>query len=194
MAISLKELLGESYKDGMTAAEIDAALASVTLPADETSKKEIERLTAALSKSNAEAAENKRKLREKQTEEEKQKEEQAQQIAAMQEELETLRKDKILTANKQQLVALGYDEALAVETAQAMVNGDTAKLFANQKKFIDAQRTKIKAELMQGTPNPPAGGGTDAITKESYRAMTLDEKQKLARENPTLYQKFNSEE
>ncbi len=194
MAISLKELLGESYKDGMTAAEIDAALASITLPVDETSKKEIERLTAALSKSNAEAAENKRKLREKQTEEEKQKEEQAQQFAAMQEELETLRKDKILTANKQQLVALGYDEALATETAQAMADGDTAKLFANQKKFIDAQRAKIKAELMQGTPIPPAGGGTDTITKESYRAMTLDEKQKLARENPTLYQKLNSEE
>lgn len=194
MALTLKELLGESYKDGMTAAEIDAALASVTLPADETSKKEIERLTAALSKSNAEAAENKRKLREKQTEEEKQKEEQAQQIAAMQEELENLRKEKTLTANKGQLIALGYDEQLASETAQAMADGDTAKVFANQKKFIDAQREKIKAELMKGTPNPPPGGGTDTITKEVYRAMPLDQKQKLARENPTLYQKLNSEE
>lgn len=192
--MTLKELLGDSYKDGMTAAEIDAALAGVTLPADEASKKEIERLTAALSKSNTEAAENKRKLREKQTEEEKQKEEQAQKIAAMQEELENLRKEKTLAANKGQLIALGYDEALATETAQAMADGDTAKLFANQKKFIEAQREKIKADLMKGTPNPPAGDGTNTITKDAYRAMSLDEKQKLSRENPTLYQKLNSEE
>lgn len=194
MATSLKELLGESFKDGMSAAEIDAALASVTLPADEASKKEIDRLTAALSKSNAEAAENKRKLREKQTEEEKQKEEQAAQFAAMQSELEQLRKDKIIATNKSQFIALGYEEQLASESAQAMADGDTAKVFANQKKFMEAQREKIKAELMKGTPNPPAGDGTDAITKDAYRAMTLDEKQKLARENPTLYQKFNSEE
>lgn len=194
MALTLKELLGESYKDGMTATEIDTALASVTLPADETSKKEIERLTAALSKSNAEAAENKRKLREKQTEEEKQKEEQAAQLAAMQSELEQLRKDKVIATNKSQFIALGYEEQLASESAQAMADGDTAKVFANQKKFLDAQREKIKAELMKGTPNPPPGGGADTITKEVYRTMTLDEKQKLARENPTLYQKFNSEE
>lgn len=194
MALTLKELLGESYKDGMTAEEIDTALASVTLPADETSKKEIERLTTALSKSNTEAADYKRKLREKQTEEEKQKEEQAAQFAAMQSELEQLRKDKVIATNKSQFIALGYEEALATESAQAMADGDTAKVFANQKKFLDAQREKIKAELMKGTPNPPPGGGADTITKEVYRTMTLDEKQKLARENPTLYQKFNSEE
>lgn len=194
MALSLKQLLGDSYKDGMTTAEIETALASAELPADEESKKEIERLTTALSKSNTEAADYKRKLREKQTEEEKQKEEQAQQLAAMQTELETLRKEKTLAANKGQLIALGYDEALATETAQAMVNGDTAKLFANQKKFIEAQRSQIKAELMKGTPNPPPGGGTDGITKEAYRAMPLDQKQKLATENPTLYKKLNSEE
>ena len=146
MALSLKQLLGDSYKDGMTTAEIEAALAKAELPADEESKKEIERLTTALSKSYTEAADYKRKLREKQTEEEKQKEEQAQQLAAMQTELETLRKEKTLAANKGQLIALGYDEALATETAQAMVDGDTAKLFANQKKFIEAQRSQIKAD------------------------------------------------
>lgn len=194
MALSLKQLLGDSYKDGMTTAEIETALASAELPADEESKKEIERLTTALSKSNTEAADYKRKLREKQTEEEKQKEEQAQQLAAMQTELETLRKEKTLAANKGQLIALGYDEALATETAQAMVDGDTAKLFANQKKFIEAQRSNIKAELMKATPNPPPGDGTDTITKEAYRAMPLDQKQKLATENPTLYKKLNSEE
>ena len=111
MALSLKQLLGDSYKDGMTTAEIEAALAKAELPADEESKKEIERLTTALSKSNTEAADYKRKLREKQTEEEKQKEEQAQQLAAMQTELETLRKEKTLAANKGQLIALEIGRA-----------------------------------------------------------------------------------
>lgn len=192
--MTLKELLGDSFKDGMTVEEIEAALANINPVSDETTRKEIEKLTAALTKSNAEAAENKRKLREKQTEEEKQKEEQEQQLAAMREELETLRKEKALSANKGEFLAMGYDEKLALESAQAMVDGDTAKVFANQKKFLETQKEKIKAELLKGTPNPPPGGDTNAITKESYRAMTLDQKQKLARENPTLYQKFNSEE
>ena len=194
MALKLKDLLGDAYKDGMTAAEIEAALASVDLPANEAQKKEIERLTQALSKSNAEAAENKRKLREKQTEEEQAKEAQEQELTSLREQVANLEKEKLLNGNKLQLVALGYDDALASETAQAMVDGDTAKIFANQKKFLEKQRSQIKDELMRKTPTPPPGPNGETLTREQYRAMSLADKQKLANENPTLYKKMNTEE
>lgn len=192
--MKLKELLGDSYKDGMTFEEVESALEAVQLPPDETSKKEIEKLTAALSKSNAEAAENKRKLRERQTEEEKNKEAQEQELATLRERVASLEKEKVLAVNKSQLIALGYEDALATETAQALVDGDMNKLFANQKKFLDKQRSRIEAELLKGTPTPPPGSDTDTLTKEKYRAMSLVEKQKLANENPTLYKQMNSEE
>ena len=86
--MTLKELLGDSYKDGMTPGEIEAALASVQLPTD---TKEIERLQKALTKSNSEAADYKRKLQEKQTEEERAEAERAEKTRAMEEELATLK-------------------------------------------------------------------------------------------------------
>lgn len=192
--MTLKELLGDSYKDGMSLEEIDKALAVVQLPTDESSRKEIDRLTKALSKSNSEAAENKRKLQEKQTEEEKREEERAQQLKELTEELATLKAEKATADYKAQFLALGYDDSLASDTATAMVAGDMAKVFANQKAHQEAQKKQLEAELLKKTPTPPAGDGTDTITKEKYRAMSLDEKQKLARENPTLYNKLNSEE
>lgn len=192
--MKLKDLLGDSYKEGMTPEEIEAALDKLEAPKDEKAQKEIERLTAALTKSNAEAAENKRKLRERQSEEEKAKEEKEQEVNALREENAALKKEKELAINKSQLIALGYDAALATETAQAMMDGDTEKVFGNQKKFLEQQRSLIEAELMKKTPTPPPGSDTDTMTKEKYRAMSLVEKQKLATENPTLYKKMNSEE
>lgn len=60
--MNLKDLLGDAYKDGMTVEEIEAALVDITLSSNDSS--EIERLKAALSKSNSEAAGYKKQLRE----------------------------------------------------------------------------------------------------------------------------------
>lgn len=194
MALTLKGLLGDSYKDGMTSEEIESALAAVDAPENEAQRKEIERLKQALTKSNSEAAENKRKLSEKQTAEEKAKEEQDRLVKELSEKVKVLETEKAVASHKAKYLALGYDEALASETAQALADGDMEKVFANQQKHQESQRKKIESDLMKKTPTPPAGNGTDTITKEAYRAMSLVEKQKLARENPTLYQKLNSEE
>ena len=52
--MTIKELLGDAYKDGMTIEEIETALENVSMPEDNSA--EIERLKNALSKSNSEAA------------------------------------------------------------------------------------------------------------------------------------------
>ena len=93
--MTLQELLGESFKDGMTAEDIAKALENV-----EDSKTEIARLNAdveryknALSKSNSEAAEYKRKERDRLSEDEKRNLETQETIASLQSQLEEYKKE-----------------------------------------------------------------------------------------------------
>ncbi len=193
MKLNIKEILGDKYKDNMTLAEIESALSDIDVQ-DESSKKEIEKLTNSLSRSNSEAAEYKRKLREKQSEEELAKEEREKELATLKEENASLKREKLIADNENQLIALGYDTKLAKETSLALVDGDITKVFENQKKFNEQLKKSIEAELLKKTPTPPGGTGDNTITKERYRAMSLVEKQKLADENPTLYKKLNDME
>lgn len=58
-------------------------------------------------------------------------------------------------------IGLGYDAALAAETAQAMADGDMAKVFENGEKHRTALEKKIKEDLMNKTPKPGGAGGDD---------------------------------
>ena len=124
---------------------------------------EVERLKGAVSKANSEAAEWKKKHNELLTEDERKKQEDADALANMKKELDELRKDKTVSEFKAKLIAQGYDEALASDTAQAMADGDTAKVFANQGKFLEDYAKKVKADAMKKTPKPPAGDGSSDI-------------------------------
>ena len=105
--------------------------------------------TAALSK----------QLKEKMTDDEVKEAEKAKALAEMQAELETLRKDKTIADYTARYVAMGYDAELAKDTAKAMADGDMEKVFANGEKHRQAMETKIKADLMRGTPKPDGAGG-----------------------------------
>lgn len=124
---------------------------------------EMERLRGAVSKANSEAASWKKKHNELLTEDERKKQEDADALADMKKELDELRKDKTISEFKAKLIAQGYDEALASDTAQAMADGDTAKVFANQGKFLEDYAKKVKADAMKKTPKPPAGDGSSDI-------------------------------
>ena len=124
---------------------------------------EIERLRGAVSKANSEAASWKKKHNELLTEDERKKQEDADALADMKKELDELRKDKTISEFKAKLIAQGYDEALASDTAQAMADGDTDKVFANQGKFLEDYAKKVKADAMKKTPKPPAGDGSSDI-------------------------------
>ena len=124
---------------------------------------EVERLKGAVSKANSEAAGGEKKHKELLTEDERKKQEDADALANMKKELDELRKDKTISEFKAKLIAQGYDEALASDTAQAMADGDTAKVFANQGKFLEDYAKKVKADAMKKTPKPPAGDGSSDI-------------------------------
>lgn len=144
----------EGYAD-MTAEERVKALESFEY--DDNSK-ELERLKNAVTKANGEAAEWKRKYNAQLSEEEKKKQDAEDELNSLRSEVAQLKANETFANNKTQLLALGYDEALADETAKAMSEGDTAKVFENQKKFLESHDKAYKAQLMSdGVPNPPPG-------------------------------------
>lgn len=120
---------------------------------------EIERYKNSTSKASSEVAEWKRKYNALLSEDEQKKNAKEEELTTIKEELETLRKEKTVTDHKARFLTLGYDETLAGETAQAMVDGDIEKVFVNQKKFLETHEKDLKANLLKGTPKPPAGGG-----------------------------------
>lgn len=123
---------------------------------------EMERLKNAVSKANSEAADWKKKHNKLLSDDERAKQEQADSLAAMQTELETLRKEKTVSEYMAQYVSLGYDEKLAKETALAMADGDSAKVFANQAKFNEGYARKIIADELRDTPRG-IGGNSGSV-------------------------------
>lgn len=183
--MDLKKILGEAYKDGMTFEEIEEALRKIELPEDKSA--EIERLKAAISKSNSEAADYKRKLREKLSDDEKKAQEEKEKRDELEEKYNKLLHETAAAKHKAKLLALGYEEALAEDTAAALVAGETEKLFVNQLKHQQNLEKKIKAEALKQTPPPVGGTGDNAMTLEKLKEMSLEQRYEFSIKNPEEY-------
>ena len=188
--MNIKDLLKDAYKEGMTIEEINEALEGITLPTDTSA--EVERLKNALSKSNSEVADYKRQLREKMSADELKAKEDAEKQEKLQKDYDELKKKVALSENKAKLLALGYDDALATETAEAMVNGELDKVFANQKKHLDNVEKKVRSEILKDTPSPDGGNGGKTITKEDFAKMTYSERAKVFEESPEVYNELTN--
>jgi len=147
---------------------------------------EIERYKNAASKANSEAAEWKKKHNALLSDADKAKQASEQENAQLRAERDALLKEKTVGGYVTQLMAQGYEAELAQETAQAMADGDMAKVFANQTKFLATHDTKLKADILKGTPTPPAGG-SDKMDAEKFAKLGYVERLKLHDENPSLY-------
>lgn len=156
--MDLKELLGEAYKEGMTFEEVEAALKKIN-PPDNTA--EVTKLKNALSKANSEAAKFKEQLRGKQTEAEQEAAAKQEEFDKMAKENAELKRSMTLSEKKAQLLAMGYDAALADSTAAAMVDGDMDTVMKNQSQYLEAQKKDILAGKMKQTPRPSAGSEAD---------------------------------
>ena len=141
----------------------------------EDNSSEVERLKNAATKASKEAAEWKRKHNALLDDDEQKKQ------AA---------NEKAIAANKAELLAVGYDEKLAEETAEAMIDGDTAKVFSNQKKFLDSHDKSLKAAILKDTPKPPAGSGEDEMTLKKLQSMSAEERYKFYEKDPDGYKKL----
>jgi hypothetical protein len=186
MAFDFTKLDG--YKPEMTAEEKLALLDKYEAP-DPDYTGYIKKDT--FDKTASELAEAKRQLKAKLTEDEQKEAARLEAEKAIKDELDALRKENATTKSKAEFLAIGYDDALATETAKALADGDMKKVFENQKKHIENVRKAERAAALANDPKPPAGSGGDAkITKEQFSAMGYAEQLKVFNEQPELYKQF----
>lgn len=190
--MDIKKLLGDVYKEDMTADEIVKALVDVESPSDNSA--EVERLREALTKSNKEASDYKKQLREKLTEEEARKQDEENELKQLKTNYEKLLHESKVSKTKSELLEIGYDGDLALETAEAIVSGDMKKIIANQKKYTEQIKNSVLADALKNTPKPVGDGDTKTMTIEKLREMDSLERMKFAQENPEVYKNLYSGE
>lgn len=140
-----------------------------------------------LSKANKEAAEWKRKHNELLSDDEKKKQTREEEVNNLKNQVAELQKEKLLSSHKASFLALGYGEELAADTAAAMVEGDTAKVFANQQKFLKTHDKNFEAELLKKTPRNEEGGDDDTMTLKKLREMTPEQRFDFSQKHPEEY-------
>ena len=142
------------------------ALLSYEIEEKEPDNSELTKLKTALSKSNSEAAEWKKKLREKQTESERIEAERAEADKKRDEELAELRREREIGKLTAQYLASGYSAELANETATAFADGDTAKVLANQMAFLEQKKKDLEVAALGKQPGLSVGNPPKGITKD----------------------------
>ena len=132
----------------------------------------------------------KKQLKEKMTDDEAAKQKEQEEREELQSKYEKLLHDSEVSKNKAKLLALGYEEKLADDTAEAMVTGDLEKVMANQKKHLEAVEKKVRAEALKGTPKPTGDGDSKTMTLEKLRGMTPSERYTYSQEHPEEYKEL----
>lgn len=186
--MTIQEMLGDAYKDGMTAEDIlklDFEDGTTAL------KTELQKAKNSVSKANSEAAEYKRKLQEKMTEDELAKQQRDEELQQLKDSYNELKKQAELSSYEAKYKSLGYDDTSSKEAAQAVVDGDLEKVFKLQKEFNATLEKNIKADLLKQTPTPTGGSTTPTtITPEQFAKMGLSERTELFEKDPETYNKL----
>ena len=163
-------LVAADQKDGM---EVIEPIKTEPAKTEKPGNAELEKLKAALSRANSQAAEYKRALREKQTETERAEAERAEADKAMREELETLRKEKQVSDYTGKCLALNMDADLAGKTANALADGNMDSVFDCLRAFVEATKTRLNNEALNRQPGLSAGipPTTNTVGDEEYAKL-----------------------
>ena len=164
--MDLKTLLGDAYKEGMTIDEINAALADKNFVDPATLPKSVAK--DVFDKTASELAKVKKELKDLQestmTADEKLKAELEKATTAQL----TYKKELSKLRAKEIFVSAGLTEADYSSILDAVVSEDEETTKARAKSMVDlisaqkaAVEKAVKAELLKGTPKPPAGAGGD---------------------------------
>ena len=148
--------------------------------------------SADASRHKKEAAEWKDKYNSRLSDEEKAKEDQANATAAMQEELENLRKERNIAKFTASLAAsdIGMDAETAKAVAEALNAGETEQVFDGLRRFITAHDKALREDALRNNRTLPGGSTTKTITKEDFAKMSYTEMLALKREHPDQFAEF----
>lgn len=122
---------------------------------------DLKRYKAATDKATSEAADYKRKLREKMSETEKLNEEKIEREAQRQQEFDSLKREVAVSKMSKSFMALGYSEKQANEAAVCQLDNDFDGLVVIQKEVQSAREKEVVANYMKNQPAPPSGNGSD---------------------------------
>lgn len=169
-----KLLLGDAYKEGMTDEEAQAEFNKMYMPRSE-HQKEVDKQKSLIDNYSNQIAENKRKERERMSEEEKAAAERQEQWDAMVNQNEQLNRNLKIRDFYDQYMERGFDKELAMASATAMVDGDSATVMSNEKIFSDKREAALKASWeKEYSINPPSGNGAGKVdyTKQIAEAQS----------------------
>ncbi len=141
-------------------------------------------------KTASELADSKKQLREKMSADEIKAKEDAEKQEKLQQDYDALVRKVALSENKAKLLALGYEDKLATETAEAMVDGNLDKVFTNQEKHLESVKKKIREDVLHSTPKPEGGNSSDTMTKDKLGKMTANERYEYSKAHPDEYKKI----
>jgi len=191
--MDIKKMLGDSYKEDMTADEVIALLEkSPELKTAESYERELEKMKTSVSKANAEAAESKRLLKEKMTAEELKAKEESEELAKLREERDAFARQVTVANYEKEFLSLGYDGQMAAETAEAMAKGDMQTVFKNHKAYAEKIVQDTKTAVLKDTPKMDGTGNhTGNVTQEQFDSMTYTERLELKQNNPQLFTTLN---
>ena len=187
---TLKEIVGEAYKDGMTVEEIETAIAN---------KKLVDISTGAyVSISKYQALENERNdFKEKYNSTLTEAQRAENEALEKQKRYDAIEKENTFYKYKQKLSKTIKDETTLEEIANLYANGDVEGAFEKQNEYFAKSAEELEKKfndvLMkqnpQGNPQNDNGG---VITKEQFSAMGVAERTKLYKENPDLYNELKT--
>ena len=126
-------------------------------------------------KTASELAAKKKELNEKLTEDEQKKQKEQEEREELQSKYDKLLRESEVSKFKAKLLGMGYEEKLADATAEAMADGDTEKVFANQKKHLENVEKKVR------------DGDSKTMTLEKLRKMSPQERYDYSVKNPEDY-------
>lgn len=169
--MDLAEVLGDSYKEGMTAEEITEALKGVNLVDPSKLPESVSKAT--FDKVSSDLAAAKKQLKEKMSEDERRAAEQS----AAAEEFEKLKKENSVLRYKESFLANGYDAESASKLAEAFADGNMEEFSKISSAFMESKKKEIenaaKAELLKKTPTIHSGGGEGGKDSENSLGKQL---------------------
>lgn len=187
---TIRELLGDAYKEGITFEEVETALANKNLADLSTGN------YVAVGKFNAAIAERddfKAKYNAKLTEAEKE----AEQAREREAHYKAMERQNSIYKFTEKLGATINDKTILGEVATLMADGKFEEAFDKQNAYFANERAtieeKVKQDLMKQNPQSnPQENGAGEVTKEQFAQMGVAERTKLYKDNPQLYSQLNN--
>lgn len=150
------------------------------------------KLKQSVTNASADASKWKKQYQDKLSEQDLAKEQQDEANAALQKELEDLRRERNIAKFTGELVdaRIGMDTDTAKSVAEALNAGETEKVFDGIRQFISAHDKSLRESALRNNQTLPGGSVGKVITKEEFRAMSLSEMMDFKANHPDLYAEY----